>query len=658
MTASALAVHRHPGRLRRRGGGAPGPRPAPALRRRRGRADRRTGAGRRGRLGQLRARRAAPPAAQAGRRRRRASSLAAVGRRGGLPAVPWSFPIAAFAVLPLRVPVQRRRPDLAPPGAAVPGDRRRRALLRLRGDARPRSPRTTRATPRPGDAARLARGRLAAAARWRRPWCCTRSRPPTRVDVSNAIENASFFLVPFALAVRAARRGPLDARGCSAGSWSRSPRSRLSSPRSRSGSTRRATCSSATATCSTSNQLHLYFRVNSLFYDPNILGRYLALVDRRARRRIWPGRAARALAIAAAVVAGVLLAALALSFSITELRRAAGRAARRRGASVGRALGRRRGGAGDRWPAAALVFAGERRGRSDTELDGQASTTSPAAGSAWSRAASSWPSDRPIVGLGIGLVRRGVLRRTSSEAKTTVSHTEPITVAAEQGAIGLIVYLALRGARAWSCCSAGRRASVGAAAVAACFVAMLVHSLGYAAFTIDPATWALLGSGCAAARRVAAPSVAGRGAGIPTARPAASRRLARRDVRVPAPAGDDRRRLHGLERALEADRGLPAADLHALPDAERLRRGGGDARLGDRREHRRPARGHRGDPALLLPRRTSARGRSWRPGSPPCSGARRSPRASRLPSPSRSPRRCSTTRTPGSRASRSSASGR
>ena len=27
-----------------------------------------------------------------------------------------------------------------------------------------------------------------------------------------------------------------------------------------------------------SNQLHLYFRVNSVFYDPNVFGRYLALI--------------------------------------------------------------------------------------------------------------------------------------------------------------------------------------------------------------------------------------------------------------------------------------------------------------------------------------------------------------------------------------------
>ena len=83
-----------------------------------------------------------------------------------------------------------------------------------------------------------------------------------------------------------------------------------------------------------SNQLHLYFRVNSLFYDPNIFGRYLALVlvalgaylawsrgpaagDRRGRS---PRR---------------LLAALALTYSITSFVALFAGLARRRGAALG-----------------------------------------------------------------------------------------------------------------------------------------------------------------------------------------------------------------------------------------------------------------------------------------------------------------------------------
>ena len=66
--------------------------------------------------------------------------------------------------------------------------------------------------------------------------------------------------------------------------------------------------------------------------------------------------------------------------------------------------------------------------------------------------------------------------------------------------------------------------------MAACFVAMVVHSLGYADFTVDPATWALLGLGVALRRRRAAAirgrrSQAATPASAPAARPATSRRL-------------------------------------------------------------------------------------------------------------------------------------
>jgi hypothetical protein len=46
----------------------------------------------------------------------------------------------------------------------------------------------------------------------------------------------------------------------------------------------------------------------------------------------------------------------------------------------------------------------------------------------------------------------------------------------------------------------GVRDSIGRAAIGACFVAMVVHSLAYAAFATDPATWALLGVGVALRR--------------------------------------------------------------------------------------------------------------------------------------------------------------
>jgi O-antigen ligase len=87
-----------------------------------------------------------------------------------------------------------------------------------------------------------------------------------------------------------------------------------------------------------------------------------------------------------------------------------------------------------------------------------------------------------------------------SQRVAAVSHTIPLTVAAEQGLIGLLAYLALmlaafrlmfRGVRA-RVRSDPRIGDVAAAAVAAAFSALVLHTLVYAAFLEDPLSWALL----------------------------------------------------------------------------------------------------------------------------------------------------------------------
>ena len=78
-----------------------------------------------------------------------------------------------------------------------------------------------------------------------------------------------------------------------------------------------------------------------------------------------------------------------------------------------------------------------------------------------------------------------------------VSHTEPITVAAEQGMIGLIPYFAVIGLSAASLLPPWPSRNNARAGVAAAFAALFVHSLGYAGFAIDPAMWALLALGFA-----------------------------------------------------------------------------------------------------------------------------------------------------------------
>jgi O-antigen ligase len=98
------------------------------------------------------------------------------------------------------------------------------------------------------------------------------------------------------------------------------------------------------------------------------------------------------------------------------------------------------------------------------------------------------------------------------------SHTEPVTVAAEQGVVGVAVYVALlvaalatlwRGmretmpglGRAPPEAAAGS-ATLARAAILAAFVALVVHTMAYAGFFEDPITWVLLAAGISLAGSV------------------------------------------------------------------------------------------------------------------------------------------------------------
>jgi O-antigen ligase len=259
------------------------------------------------------------------------------------------------------------------------------------------------------------------------------------------------------------------------------------------------------------NQYDNYFRVNSVFFDPSIYGRFLALVmvalaaavlargsasnDRLRRRDVLIG-------------GGVLLwllAGLVTSFSQSSI------AALVLGLWV---LGA--------WywsvrgavyvALAALVLAAAVVLAAPTSLHLGVKGSSGGANNATSGRASLVSgglelfAQRPFEGYGAGSFETQYKRAhvaSGAENAVSASHTIPVTVAAEQGIVGLALYVALL-ASAFVVLFRGAGRSPPRIAIAACFAALVLHTWTYADFLEDPSTWLLLAIGLALARAAAA----------------------------------------------------------------------------------------------------------------------------------------------------------
>ena len=247
------------------------------------------------------------------------------------------------------------------------------------------------------------------------------------------------------------------------------------------------------------NDLQPYFRVNSLFFDPNIYGRFEALtIIALAATLVWSRRRRTVLLVAAALV--VLWAGLVLSLSQSSFAALLG------GLAVLAAL---------RWSVRPVLAAGAVAAAAAVafvllapgaiEIDTRSQDSLDRATSGRFDLVSgglSMVRERPVWGFGSGSFAERYRAREGvrSERAAAVSHTIPLTVAAEQGAIGLAAYLALMAvafALVFDRLRARLReepgiAGVAAAAVAAAFFALVLHTLVYAAFLEDPLTWTLL----------------------------------------------------------------------------------------------------------------------------------------------------------------------
>jgi O-antigen ligase len=254
-----------------------------------------------------------------------------------------------------------------------------------------------------------------------------------------------------------------------------------------------------------SNQFESYFRVNSLFFDPNIYGRFLAIVMvGLASTLLWTRTRRDVLAAAAALV--VLWGGLVLTFSQSSF------AALLVGLGALAAL--RWNPFRHRWllaAAAAAAVAGAIVFSDELHITSRHAVHRTSGGRfKLVRGGLRMLADRPLWGFGSGSFAERFRARehVGSPQAATASHTTPVTVAAEQGVLGLAAYLLVVGATlrllfARVGALRGRDPPprlVSRAFVASAFVALVVHTLLYAAFLEDPIAWTLIGVGIVLAR--------------------------------------------------------------------------------------------------------------------------------------------------------------
>ena len=331
-------------------------------------------------------------------------------------------------------------------------------------------------------------------------------------DFDQALEQVVFFYVPFALLFRLLVEVEWSSRlvlacgavavglalvFCGIGFWEYDRRELLWNPK-----------------VIAANQLQSYFRVNSVFWDPNIYGRFLMLVMLVVTAFVLWERRTR-IVLGAAVVLAILWGGLVLTFSQSSF------AALLAGLAVLSALrwdARRTAAAALGGVVAASVFVLAFQSTLKIHLGSSSGVNNVTSGRGDLVAGGvELIGKRPLWGFGSGSFGRAYRqeRKGNQQEAVSASHTMPITIAAEQGLIGLSAYLAvlfvsfmtlfgnggIRGSRAPPSLDGSSRSGFlsARAALAAMFSALVIHTLGYAAVLEDPFTWVILATGVALA---------------------------------------------------------------------------------------------------------------------------------------------------------------
>jgi putative inorganic carbon (HCO3(-)) transporter len=238
-------------------------------------------------------------------------------------------------------------------------------------------------------------------------------------------------------------------------------------------------------TLQVSNTYTSFFRVTSLFRDPSLYGRHVVLGLAIVIVCLWLGKLD---ILPAAVLSAILFTGLYFSYSqssyaalfvvVLAVTLAAGdRRARRVAlvAAVGVAL------LGTGIAAAKVAHSSVQKATSDRsrriELTAKVF------------------AHHPLAGVGLGGQPRASQKLATrvGPLQNFVSHTTPLTVAAELGILGLLLYVTLLVGAGRALVAARRRDEVLGLSLAAVLLALFVHSLAYSGFFEDPITWLVLG---------------------------------------------------------------------------------------------------------------------------------------------------------------------
>ncbi|HEY7705862.1 MAG TPA: O-antigen ligase family protein [Gaiellaceae bacterium] len=233
-----------------------------------------------------------------------------------------------------------------------------------------------------------------------------------------------------------------------------------------------------------------FFRVTSLFTDPSLYGRHVVLGFAVLLVLIWARKIHLALAIP---LLALLFAGLYFSYSQSSMialfvvaaavTLVAGDRAARRAVIAATAVA---------IAVAAGFVAVEARDQSIRDLTS----------GRWQRAELTLDvvREQPLIGVGLGAqpkVSRELGAGRSAREARFVSHTTPLTVAAELGLVGFALYVLLLAAAARMIVVLRHTWPTLALALGAVLLTLFTHALAYSGFFEDPITWLTLGIGAA-----------------------------------------------------------------------------------------------------------------------------------------------------------------